>query len=135
MSQVNSTLNPQAAQGQANQSASAPAEMVYRPQVDVWETPTELVLVADVPGAASDSVELDYDDGLLSVRAKIKPRRDENAGYLLREYGLGDFYRTFKVSEQIDVERIQAECAAGVLTIHLPKTEAAKPRKIEVRAG
>jgi HSP20 family protein len=54
---------------------------------------------------------------------------------LLQEYGVGDFYRTFKVSEQIDSTRISAEYHDGVLTIHLPKVEAAKPRKISVQSS
>jgi HSP20 family molecular chaperone IbpA len=53
---------------------------------------------------------------------------------LLHEYGVGDFYRTFRVSQQVDASRITAEYENGVLTLHLPKAEAARPRKIEVQA-
>ncbi len=58
----------------------------------------------------------------------------KHSAYLLREYGVGDFYRTFRVSEQIDASRIEAEYADGVLKLHLPKVEAVKPRKITVKA-
>ena len=51
---------------------------------------------------------------------------------LLREYGVGDYYRSFQVSEAIDAGKISAEYADGVLTLHLPKAEAVKPRKIAV---
>lgn len=54
--------------------------------------------------------------------------------YLLREYGVSDFHRVFEVSENIDVERITAEHADGVLVLHLPKAERAKTRKIDVRS-
>ena len=63
------------------------------------------------------------------------PERQEAQGpYLRQEYGVGDFYRTFRVSEQIDASRISAQYAAGGLTLHLPKVEAVKPRKIKVAA-
>jgi HSP20 family protein len=51
---------------------------------------------------------------------------------LLREYGIGDYRRTFRVSEQIDASRISAQYRHGVLTLRLPKAERARPRKIKV---
>ena len=60
--------------------------------------------------------------------------RGDGQGYFLREYGVGDYYRSFQISEAIDAGKISAEYADGVLTLHLPKTEAVKPRKIAVSA-
>lgn len=108
---------------------------VYRPLVDIAETKDELLIVADVPGAKSDSIDIDFDDGLLTIQAKVANRYPEQGRALMQEYGVGDFHRTFRVSEQIDSGRIHAEYVDGVLTVHLPRSEAAKPRKIEVRAG
>jgi HSP20 family protein len=108
---------------------------VYRPHVDILESQDELTLVADVPGAKGESIDIDFEDGLLTIQGRVEPRYQSDRRFLLCEYGIGDFYRTFRVSEQIDASRIHAECVNGVLTVHLPKTEAAKPRKIEVRAG
>ena len=65
----------------------------------------------------------------------MPPRQDEDHEYLLREYGTGDYYRTFQVSEAVDASKITADYSDGVLTLHLPKTEAVKPRKIEVKTG
>jgi HSP20 family molecular chaperone IbpA len=53
----------------------------------------------------------------------------------LREYEVGDFYRAFNIHESIDGSRIEAEFKNGVLTVHLPKVEAARPRQINVRGG
>ena len=72
-------------------------------------------------------------DGELSICGCCRQRQDQ-ADYLRCEYGIGDFYRTFAVSELIDPDRITAEHKNGVLTVHLPKAEAAKPKRITVQA-
>ena len=107
----------------------------YRPHVDILEVGDELTLVADLPGVKSDAIDINFEDGVLSVQGKVEPRYGEKVNFLLCEFGIGDFYRTFRVSEQIDTSRIHATSADGVLTVHLPKAEAAKPRKIAVQAA
>jgi len=107
----------------------------YRPNVDILEQDDELLVLADVPGAASDSIDVKFEDGMLEIHAAVAPRRG-GAGEtgLMREYGVGDYFRRFQVSEEIDASKIAAEYANGVLTLRLPKSEAAKPRKIAVKA-
>ena len=105
----------------------------YRPNVDIVEKADELVVLADVPGAAGEDIDVDFEDGHLTIHAKVKPRQEESTEFLVREYGVGDYYRTFRVSEAIDAAKITAEYAEGVLTLHLPKAESTKPRKIDVR--
>jgi HSP20 family protein len=105
----------------------------YRPTVDILELPNELLVVANVPGATSGEIDVHFEDGQLTVRAPVRERQPEGTRYLLREYGVGEFFRTFRVSEQIDASRIEAEYADGVLRLHLPKVEAVKPRKIVVK--
>ena len=104
----------------------------YRPSVDILERADELLVRADVPGALGDDVDVDFEEGTLTIHARVKPRQ-EGTEFLVREYGVGDYYRTFHVSEAIDPEKITAEYADGVLTLHLPKAEVARPRKIEVK--
>jgi len=106
----------------------------YRPNVDIYELPDELVVQADVPGAKNDQIDINFEDGSLTIHALVPDRQESQGPYLRKEYGVGDFYRTFRVSEQIDAARISAEYTAGVLTLHLPKVEAAKPRKISVKS-
>ncbi len=65
----------------------------------------------------------------------MERRQSDDVSYVLHEYGIGDFHRAFEVSETIDVERISAEYRDGVLTLHLPKLEKVKTRKIEVRGS
>jgi HSP20 family protein len=88
-----------------------------------------------MPGVKSEHLDINFEDGVLTLQGKAEPRYSEQANFLLCEYGIGDFYRTFRVSEQIDSGKIHAEFTNGVLTIHLPKAQQAKPRKIAVRAA
>ncbi len=106
----------------------------YRPNVDILEKEDELLVLADVPGASGDDIDVDFEDGTLTIDAKVPARDDKDAEYLVREYGVGNYHRTFQVSEAIDGQKISAEYADGVLSLHLPKAEAAKPRKISIAA-
>ena len=106
----------------------------YRPNVDIFELDDELVLQADIPGAKRDDIDIQFEDGELVIHAPVAHRQADGAKYLRQEYGLGDFRRTFRVSEHIDSARISAEYHDGVLTLHLPKVEAVKPRKIQIKA-
>ena len=107
----------------------------YRPNVDILENADELLLLADMPGAASDMIDVRFEDGSLTIHGKVDPRQDENTQYLLAEYGVGDYYRSFQISEAVDAGKITADYADGVLTLHLPKAEASKPRKIAVNVS
>ncbi len=107
----------------------------YRPPVDILEKADELLLVADMPGVKSDAIEINFEDGVLSITGKVEPRYGEKINFLACEYGIGDFHRSFRVSEQVDPNRIHAEYKAGVLTVHLSKAEATKPRKIHVQTA
>lgn len=106
----------------------------YRPNVDILETADELRVMADMPGVKPDEIDIKFENGTLTIYG-VAERKEvfKDGDFLLREYGIGDYYRAFEISEQIDTDRISAEYQDGVLTLHLPKVEAAKARKIEVR--
>lgn len=105
----------------------------YRPNVDILERADELVVEAEVPGASADGIDIDFEEGTLTIHAKVQARQLDDQDFLVREYGVGDYRRSFHVSETIDASKISAEYADGVLTLHLPKAEAVRPRKIPVR--
>lgn len=107
----------------------------YRPNVDILEGQDELVVYADMPGVKSDSIDIDFKEGVLTLHGRVERRQPADTQYALEEYGLGDFHRTFQVSEQIDAGRISASYKDGVLTLRLPKQERVKPRKIAVQAN
>ena len=87
----------------------------------------------DMPGIRAEDVDINFENGTLAVHGKVRDRQAEGANYLSREYDVGDFYRSFQVSETINPNGITAEYKDGVLTLHLAKAEAAKPRKIAVK--
>jgi HSP20 family protein len=104
----------------------------FTPRVDIVETEGELTLFAEVPGVRPEGVDLRYEKGELVLHGRVQPRR-EGHQLLSQEYEEGDFYRAFNISESIDASRISAECKNGLLTVHLPKVESVRPRKISVR--
>jgi HSP20 family molecular chaperone IbpA len=107
---------------------------IYRPDVDIVEKEDELLILADMPGVKSDDIDIKFEDGTLAIYGRVTNGRIDREKFLLQEYGIGDYYRNFRISEQIDASKISAEMANGVLTLHLPKAEQAKPRKIKVAA-
>jgi HSP20 family protein len=106
----------------------------YTPRVDIYETADEVVLLGDLPGAQPQDLDIRFDKGELSLHGKVPPRQAP-AEYLLEEYGVGDFYRSFTISPEVDPGKIAAEFRDGVLTVHLPKQEKVRPRRIAVKAG
>ncbi len=109
---------------------------VFTPSVDIVESAEELTLLADVPGVTAESIDIRFEQGELSIHARVEPRQPaDTTRYLLREYGVGDYHRVFRVGETIDSSRIGAEVIDGVLKVHLSKAEAVKPRKIAVKSG
>ncbi len=107
----------------------------YRPNVDILENPDELQVLVDLPGSSTDAINVHFEDGTLTIHGRVPPRQTEDTPFLMQEYGVADFFRTFQVSEGIDAARISADYSDGVLRLRLPKAEAVKPRKIAVRGG
>lgn len=106
----------------------------YRARFDIRETADELTLYGDLPGVRTEDLEIQFENRELTIHGKVAPRQTGHQ-YLYAEYGVGDFYRTFTIGESIDPSNITAELKDGVLTLHLPKTAAVKPRRIEIRCN
>jgi HSP20 family protein len=107
-------------------------DTVFTPRVDVLETDNDLVLYADLPGVKPDDLDVQYEKGELTVRGRCPATAAPS--FLQQEYGVGDFYRAFTITEDVDADKIAAELKHGVLTVRLPKAEAVKPRKIHITA-
>lgn len=131
---MNETLQQTAAAEPSAPEHSRSAQ-IYRPDVDIVEKSEELTILADMPGVQPDDIDIKFEDGTLTIYGRITDDRTGREQFLLQQFGVGDYYRTFRISEQIDAARIEAELSDGVLTLHLPKAEQAKPRKIKVQAN
>ena len=107
----------------------------YRPRVDITESASELTVCAEMPGVGIKNIDINFENGQLTIHGRVASRQGDDTEYLLQEHDIGDFYRTFQVSEQIDANKIEAAYTNGVLTLRLPKVEAAKPRKITVKTA
>jgi HSP20 family molecular chaperone IbpA len=106
----------------------------FIPKTDIYETEDEIILIADVPGADQDSVDITLEKNILSINAFVD--NDIPAGYdrIYSEYEGGDFQRSFRLSDEINQNNIKAVVNNGELRLHLPKAEPAKTKKIKVEA-
>jgi HSP20 family protein len=105
----------------------------YVPLVDVVENGDAFIFQADLPGVRPNDLDVNFDNGVLTIDAKVQPRQEEGQVYALREYGVGRFYRQFTLRTPIDAAGVKAELKDGELTVTAPKADSAKPRRIEIK--
>ncbi|OKY76507.1 MAG: heat-shock protein [Desulfobulbaceae bacterium DB1] len=103
------------------------------PLVDIYENEDEILLYADMPGVEKNNITINIENGKLALSAIRKITASGAAGW--EEFSDVEYQRTFSVPQAIDVGKVNAELKDGVLRLHLPKSEAAKPRQIEIKAG
>jgi len=122
-----------------NQTAQQPATQrnrpVFQPRIDLWETPTDWHLVAELPGVRPEDLDIVTQEGVLTLEARVQDRTPEGAELRRAEYTLGHFRRTFQLGESLATEGAEATLKDGVLTLRLPKHESVLPRKIQIRQG
>jgi HSP20 family protein len=109
-------------------TARAPRPM----PVDLFREGDQYVLSADLPGIDPDSVDLDLDGQLLTIRAERRPPVSEQVRWLVHERPYGSYMRQFTLGDGVDVEHITANYEHGVLSVIVPVAERAKPRKISI---
>jgi HSP20 family molecular chaperone IbpA len=106
---------------------------VFTPLVDIFETAGALTVLADLPGVAADDLQVELEDGVLTITGSLEPSEENGEQSVLREFQTGTFFRQFRLAETIDQSRIDARLEDGVLRLGLPKVEAAKPRQIKIQ--
>jgi HSP20 family protein len=105
----------------------------FLPTTDIFETEDALTVVLEMPGVDRDNIDVRVENGVLTVEGKINFNKYEGLQPVYSEYNIGPYRRSFRISSQIDQEKIRAEMRDGVISLVLPKAEKAKPRQIEVR--
>ena len=108
---------------------------VFQPQVDIRETGDAIWLVADMPGVDEHSTEVMLEKNVLTIRGTVAPQQPDGYSLVWAEYQVGDYERSFTVSNEIDRDGIEALVRNGVVRIKLPKSKRAAMQKIAVRGG
>lgn len=109
------------------------ARPAVAPPVDIYENESEYLVLADLPGVAQQDLTIKLESGELSVEGRWSGPVDEDA--LSREFQAVDFRRAFSVPHVVNADAVVAELKDGVLSIHLPKSAAYKPREVPVQLG
>ena len=112
------------------------ANRPWAPAVDIYETENELVLKADVPDVDQKDIDVRVENQTLTISGERKfEKKEEGKGYHRIERNYGNFVRSFAVPNAFDTEKIAAAYKNGVLSVSLPKKEAAKPRQVKVEVN
>jgi HSP20 family molecular chaperone IbpA len=109
------------------------SERYIRPAVNIIENEEGLILTADIPGAPKESLDVNFENGMLTISAPAQHTAPGTSVY--REFELADYYRQFAIPEILDHEKTRANYLNGILTLRIPKAEAAKPKRISVKVG
>jgi HSP20 family protein len=109
------------------------------PAIDLYETADEVVLKAILPGMKAEDVQISVTGDIITLRGEFKSQNgngngDKNATYHLREQRYGAFERTLRLPSDVQSDKAKAEFENGILTITLPKSEAVKPKIINIKA-
>jgi HSP20 family protein len=108
---------------------------VFIPRADIYETEDAIIVLTDMPGVDENSVDIVIEKNILTIYAFVEPEQHEGHRCTYAEYGVGDYERSFVLSNQVDREGIEASVKDGVLRLSLPKSKESKTRKINVKAG
>jgi HSP20 family protein len=108
----------------------------WRPAMDVQETDKEFLVKADLPEVKKEDVKVELENGVLSVQGERKQEKEEKGKKFHKvERSYGKFVRRFALPSEVDAAKVQADFKDGVLSVHLPKAEGAKPKSIEVKVS
>ena len=104
----------------------------FVPSADIYESENALTVVLEMPGVSKENVDVNVEDGVLTVEGRIEFSKYERLQPVYSEYNVGPYRRSFQISNQIDHSKIAAQMRDGIMTLELPKVETAKPRRIQV---
>lgn len=109
------------------------SEKYIKPAVNIVETEEGLMLTADIPGACKETLDVNVEKGILTINAQVSHAMPGQPIYT--EFELAPYYRQFSIPETLDHQKAKADFTNGILTLLIPRAEAARPRRIEVKVG
>ena len=112
---------------------TASKQPVFLPNTDIWETKDQLVLVAEIPGADPESVEVSVDRDVLQISARSRMAPPTGHSLIHAEYRDGDYQRSFTLPATIDAGRIEATVKDGLLKLVLPKVAPPPARRVAIK--
>ncbi len=107
----------------------------YLPRVDILEDDEAFHFHGDLPGVSPEDLHITYENGVLTLTGRVRPRETEGRTYIWQEYGVGHFHRSFTLQTPVNAEGIQARLKNGEFHLRVPKAESAKTRRISIQAG
>lgn len=107
----------------------------FVPRADIYETDEDVVVILDMPGGNQDSIDITLENNILSITGESTFEAPEGYSEVFSEYETGDYERSFRITDQIDRQKIDATYKDGVLFLTLPKADKAKAQKISINAG
>jgi HSP20 family molecular chaperone IbpA len=133
MSEHTLEMNKQEIDG-TNEIERTTSTRTFVPRVDIYEIEDRVVLLADMPGVDENSVDITLEKNILTIRGDVHMESSDNYQLSYREYQIGNYERTFALSDEVDREGIEATVKHGVLQVLLPKAEEVRTKKIAVKA-
>ncbi len=132
ITRTQSPARPAANDGNDGEQDAADApRILLNPSIDIYETAEGLVLYADLPGVNSEGLDLQVQDNRLALFGRVENTMEPMEA-VHQEYQIGDYLRSFILSDEVDHEQISARLNNGVLRIELPRTARTEPRRIEI---
>ncbi len=110
------------------------SRLAFVPRTDIYETNEAIVLVTDMPGVDQSTLDITLENDVLTINGYVEAAYPEGYGLAYGEYRVGDYERSFTLSNKVDRNKIEATVKDGVLRLYLPKAESSM-RKIAVTAG
>ncbi len=106
---------------------------VFIPATDIIETDSSIVMLVDMPGVDEKNIDVTLEDNELTIQGNVDAKGPEGYELLWSEYQMGDYYRSFSLSDVVDRDKIEATYKNGLLKLTLPKAEKMKPKQISVK--
>lgn len=107
----------------------------FVPRADIYEAEDRIIVVTDMPGVSAESLDVTLEKNTLTINGYVEPEVPEGYSLAWAEYQIGDYQRSFRISDEIDRDQIEATIKNGVLHLDLPKSTAARTRKISVKTA